>query len=64
LQGQAGQGGQGRSGGVCSSICLARQGQGQGMGQGRAGQPDIFSYAENNGFLAAIKIWEFREIRD
>jgi len=49
----AGQG-QGTSGGVCPSVCLScRAGQG-------AGRPDIFSYAENNGFLAAIRIWEFR----
>jgi len=41
----------------CLSVCLA------GQGQGRAGRPDIFNYAENNGFLVAIKIWEFRSPR-
>ncbi len=29
------------------------------QGRGRAGRLDIFSYAEKNGFLAAIRIWEF-----
>jgi len=41
------------------SICLAGQGL-AGKGRGRARRPDIFSYVENNGFLAAIRIWEFR----
>jgi len=36
------------------SVCLVLQ------GRGRAGRPDIFSYVENNGFMAAIRIWEFR----
>jgi hypothetical protein len=34
------------------------------QGRGKAGRPDIFSYAENNGFLATIRIWEFRKIGD
>jgi len=41
---------------VCPSVRLA----GQGQGRGRAGWSNIFSYAENNRFLAAIRIWEFR----
>jgi len=56
LQGRAGQGEQGRSGGVCPSVYLTGQGRaGQGRG-GQAGRPDIFSYAENNGFLTTIRI--------
>ncbi len=62
----AGAGRAGRAGVVVSVRLSVLQGKGRGKawGRGRAGQPDIFSYAENNGFLAAIKIWEFREIRD
>ncbi len=41
-------------------LLLAGAGQGRGRGRGRVGRPDIFSYAENNRFLAAIRIWEFR----
>jgi hypothetical protein len=37
------------------SVCLSVL-----QGRGRAGRLDIFSYAEKNGFLAAIRIWEFR----
>jgi hypothetical protein len=47
----------------CLSVCLScRAGQGRAgkQGRGRAGRPNIFSYAENNGFLAAIRIWEFQ----
>ncbi len=41
---------------VCLSILQGRVGE---QGRGRAGRPDIFSYAENNGFLATIRIWGF-----
>ncbi len=52
----AGQGRASRAGVVVSvrpSVLQGRAGQGRG---GQAGRPDIFSYAENNGFLAAIRI--------